>query len=135
MNPLDPAVAALRCWEHEDCLEHPELALACANGVSTSLSACVSDDFAQPLSVDPTYGGGYSAFGNGWGCGDVGVGEDHLPGGGFGGGRDACNRNVTASDCWADGDGWGYGPWLNEDNMTPAGVEFALALQMHLEGW
>ena len=29
MNPLDPAVAMLRCWEHEDCLEHPELALEC----------------------------------------------------------------------------------------------------------
>ena len=38
MSPLDPQNAAFRCWEHEDCLEHPELALACADGSRTALA-------------------------------------------------------------------------------------------------
>ena len=34
MNPLDPAAASLRCWEHEDCLEHPELGVVCERDAS-----------------------------------------------------------------------------------------------------
>ena len=45
MNPLDPAVAALRCWVHEDCLEHPELALACADGRVSCLGGDLDDDW------------------------------------------------------------------------------------------
>ena len=42
MNPCDPALAPVRCWEHEDCLEHPELALACA----TELTYVLFEDAA-----------------------------------------------------------------------------------------
>ena len=45
MSPLDPVVAALRCWEHEDCLEHPELGLACADGRVTRLGGELDDDW------------------------------------------------------------------------------------------
>ena len=42
MNPCDPALAPVRCWVHEDCLEHPELALACA----TELTYVLFEDAA-----------------------------------------------------------------------------------------
>ena len=42
MNPCDPSLAPVRCWEHDDCLEHPELALACA----TELTYVLFEDVA-----------------------------------------------------------------------------------------
>ena len=60
MNPLDPQNAPFRCWEHEDCREHPELALACAAGAQAVLpmfnAGC--DAYAGAWSGD--------GFGHGW---------------------------------------------------------------------
>ena len=56
MSPLDPQNAAFRCWEHEDCLEHPELALACAEG-------------RVPIAL-PLFDGWVHSR---WGCGDAGT--------------------------------------------------------------
>ena len=73
MNPLDPAVAALRCWEHEDCLEHPELALACADGRSTPVGMS-GDGGLDSLNTHATrWNRGSVNFysGDGWGAGDL----------------------------------------------------------------
>lgn len=35
VDPCDPRLATQRCWEHDDCAEHPELGLAC--GPSTPI--------------------------------------------------------------------------------------------------
>ena len=32
-DPCDPVFAFVRCWEHDDCAEHPELAMACGSTV------------------------------------------------------------------------------------------------------
>ena len=34
-SALEPRFATLRCWEHEDCIDHPELGLVCATGQPT----------------------------------------------------------------------------------------------------
>ena len=75
MNPLDPAVAALRCWEHEDCLEHPELALACADGASTPVGVAGSGACDNLTTHETIYGDGHGdtrgdgdGQGNMWGC-------------------------------------------------------------------
>lgn len=31
-SALEPRFATLRCWEHEDCVDHPELGLVCCEG-------------------------------------------------------------------------------------------------------
>lgn len=43
-SALDPCFATLRCWEHDDCREHPELGLACGDG-----------EPARPLGMDGEY--------------------------------------------------------------------------------
>ena len=80
MNPLDPAIAALRCWEHEDCLEHPELALACAGGAVTEWAAGVSEG-TDGAFLTGFFGDGYG-HSNGGGAGvDDFYGEAHYGGG------------------------------------------------------
>ena len=96
MNPLDPTVASLRCWVHEDCLEHPDLALACAEGEARCDLMVASDDdrFTQLSFVDPRGvvhhrdGDGYASngltgvpgigAGDGWGCGYYGGREEEY---------------------------------------------------------
>ena len=87
MNPLDPAVAPLRCWEHEDCLEHPELALACADGASTPVGVAGSGACDNLTTHETIYGDGNGdtssdgdGLGNMWGSWS-GEGNGHgLPG-------------------------------------------------------
>ena len=57
MDPLDPAHAPFRCWEHEDCLEHPELAFACAGG--------------EPFVMRMYPCGAVAGEGQGWGDGNA----------------------------------------------------------------
>ena len=79
---LDPAAACLRCWEHEDCVDHPELGLACASGAVTLVGVHEHNEIAMetfervPLNivfpgdgkVDPSvYGHGYGDFGGDYG--------------------------------------------------------------------
>jgi len=147
VNPLDPAVAALRCWVHEDCLEHPGLALACAGGVSVDFTASASDDYGCLLSVNPTYGDGHgNADGDGDGCGDCSVGEvpRFPPGDGGGGGRDLTNRvmanGAPSSEPWAEEDPrWtivtDIGPWLREDGIPLWELGAGQSMRLHLEGW
>ena len=80
MNPCDPALAPVRCWVHEDCLEHPELALVCADGREAEWT--VMDDV--PYSHD-----GLWVFG---------MGDGDWPGCGSG-----------AECAYPDGDGVGCG--------------------------
>ena len=68
MNPLDPENAAFRCWEHEDCLEHPGLAIACAAGAQTGLPMFNAGCDA--------YAGAWSGDGNGHGWTDGLHGSD-----------------------------------------------------------
>lgn len=35
MDAYDPQLAPVRCWEHEDCIDHPELGVVCATGQPT----------------------------------------------------------------------------------------------------
>jgi len=86
MSPLDPQNASFRCWEHEDCLEHPELALACADGSRVGLSM-----FEAGCN---TYVGAWSGDGLGSGPSD-GLFGSRLNGDGDGGGY--------GSGSWAGG--------------------------------
>ena len=85
MNPLDPAVAALRCWVHEDCLEHPELALACAAGLATEWAAGVAEGTHGAFLTDWSFGDGYG-YTNGGGGGVDDFNGEGQDGGGRGSG-------------------------------------------------
>lgn len=58
MDALDPTHAPFRCREHEDCLDHPELALACAGG-------------ERQVTVPMKPYGPYQDNGNGYGGGEI----------------------------------------------------------------
>ena len=77
MNPCDPALAPVRCWEHEDCLEHPELAHACAGGqrlMWMAADACFNIFDPQP----------WGTFRNERGCWIDGYGGGDWPNVGMG---------------------------------------------------
>lgn len=102
----DPRFAIVRCWEHEDCREHPDLAFDCADGREAEWTVM---DVGFDLYPDRLDGGGYFSYQGLWcdGCGDgdwpsCGNGvECGAPGGtGDGEGRGLNNRD--------DGDGWGH---------------------------
>ena len=74
MSPCDLSLATLRCWEHEDCLEHPELALACGPGTdypwSGSFLASTPDELSNR--GEPAWwenGDGREPYGHGSGRG------------------------------------------------------------------
>ena len=73
-DPCDPSLVPLRCWEHEDCLEHPELALAC--GPRACPQSPVGDE-------RPWMGCG---FPDGWGEQDETFGDGRGYGSNSGGG-------------------------------------------------
>ena len=124
MNTLDHTMALFRCWEHEDCVEHPELGLACADGRVTRLGGELDEDggcrftpareqdascqrFSMPgdgrgvprMSASPLWGDGCEPFGYGLGVGD-GHGNPIDPTGGGGSGDpswydyDLCEEDV-----------------------------------------
>ena len=102
MSPLDPQNAPFRCWEHEDCLDHPELALACADGSQVGLSM-----FEAGCN---TYAGAWSGDGLGSGPSD----------------------GLFGSRLNGDGDGGGYYQWAWRGSWTggkaedfPYAVDFA----------
>ena len=76
MGPLDPENAPFRCWEHEDCLEHPDLAIVCAGGTRAAALAMfdiyVYDGAFEDVSGDVLHPGG----GTGDGYGSSGGGGD-----------------------------------------------------------
>ena len=67
---LEPIHAPFRCWDHGDCLEHPELALACADGSRTALAmftVFVEPDALSQMTSDQCVGGwGGSGTGGGY---------------------------------------------------------------------
>ena len=101
MNPLDHAAACLRCWEHEDCLEHPELALACGPGRDCPWIVMFVYEGEGGPGFGPD-GDGWNPFGHGEG---FGLNYGHRGGGGRG---DAV--------WWAD-----YGPLIPGDEMEELG--------------
>ena len=115
MNPLDPAVASLRCWVHEDCLEHPELALACAGGAVVYSVAGVSDAFSHKMSGYPPFGNncGGRRDGDGEGDGDQGaVGwSDRLQAGDGRGGGWNCDNQESVGGAAID-DRWDHDTWV-----------------------
>ncbi len=134
MNSNDPSLAVLRCWEHEDCLEHPELALACADGVANFSRMPAFDDerFAQLWFIDlrgvghhhdgDGYTGGTTlSAGDGWGCGYYGgrEAEYRLYYGTTGG-------NGSGGDGWDGGQiggyeiGYGWPEGTEGDGLMPA---------------
>ena len=144
MNPLDPAVAALRCWEHEDCREHPELGRACAGGAVVYSVAGVSDFFSHKMSGYPPFGNNYGrAIGDGEGDGDqgaIGWADRLKDGGGRGGGWDCDNQEIVgaapSTDRW-DHDTWVYHQsseyWMCEGDSDVERAESSG--QLPYEGW
>lgn len=95
-DPCDPVFAFVRCWEHDDCAEHPELAMACGPKalslrVDTFANVIVGDvlDWTGPLSDGSGDGEGEFGSGNGDGFSfragaGWGVGDGDVHGGGRG---------------------------------------------------
>lgn len=92
MNPCDPSLAPLRCWGHEDCLEHAELALACGpdrdypwgGGFLTNTTDALSSRGEAPErwggdGWEPYGHGAGRGFGYGFDSGD-GFGKSHHDG-------------------------------------------------------
>lgn len=99
MTTTDLELAASRCWKHDDCLEHPELGVACAAGQTTFCQVGTGGDwsiaFAFPHGMesclDPAslYANAlenhHGGFGFGYGSGlDDGDGDGEPPGEGTG---------------------------------------------------
>ena len=109
-DPCDPSLAPLRCWEHDDCLEHPELARAC--GAVTHP--------AWPNPTETTYcldeRVGYETRGivlSGTGVGDGfqnggGRGEPYGHGAGYG---------VGLGNVFGGGEGHGWGDGAGHGNL------------------
>ena len=76
-DPCDPSLASLRCWGHEDCLEHPELALACGPRACPQLP--VGDEQPWMECGFPNGWGDGEAFGDGRGYGSNGGGGVGSP--------------------------------------------------------
>jgi len=101
----DPRFAVVRCWEHEDCIEHPDLAFDCADGREAEWTVMEAGFELYPDWLD---GGGYHSYqglwvdgrgGGDWpGCGD---GAECAGQGGTGDGE---GRGLNSR---ADGDGYG----------------------------
>ena len=82
-DPCDPSLATLRCWGHEDCLEHPELALACGQ-LRTAPIMFYADDglmgsFVCTDDLCPAFAGAKWGFGeSGLMDGDGGTGNARI---------------------------------------------------------
>jgi len=105
---LEPAHAPFRCWEHEDCLEHPELALACADGAHTALAMfCVDAEPAYMRSDQCVGGWGGSGTGGGYEYDDYEDGSD--------GRQFPFSEDPSDWEVWLSSDGGyidGDGHWL-----------------------
>ena len=106
----------LRCWEHEDCLEHPELGAACG---AHPVEMCVSDEqrFALPTRQNVE---GFVLARDTFGNGDLAYTQDSGGGGGCEDEDDEDCRFTYGMEPYArendrggymDGDGWGGGDW------------------------
>ena len=86
-SALEPRFATLRCWEHEDCVDHPELGLVCCDGEPDQPLGMDGEHITCELEremfwwdsddgdglgrqVETGFGGG---SGSGLGCGDYGT--------------------------------------------------------------
>ena len=91
----DGTVACVRCWEHEDCREHPELAVACA---------AVEDRHTYAIHHhDPPAGGDaqWQLCSDGYGDGKFMTDGLNYPpgdGGGYGYGVDELSLTIRADD-------------------------------------
>ena len=128
MNPLDPAVATLRCWEHEDCLEHPELALACAGGIVTSLLSGCADDY--DCRIAPNNAPDEGAWGD-----RLGPDGGYYAGDGFGTGRDHAYCHFTTSGSRGDIAFDEHPTWIAEDRMADWEINATLEFELDRLGW
>lgn len=106
-DPRDPVFAFVRCWEHDDCAQHPELAMACGAAVPPIAGVedrlFVSDcgdiemwpfghlwphEYASQAGRGDGMGGGERVYANtpAWGGNGYGSGGRVLVGDGKGGG-------------------------------------------------
>ena len=118
------AVAALRCWEHEDCLEHPELALACADGASTPVGVAGSGACDNLTTHETIYGDG---------DGDTrsdGDGQGNMWGSWSGDGAGYGLPTITDADVFeSDGDGGSpRDPWSSSSMKNSGGDDAWIAL-------
>ena len=110
---LEPAHAPFRCWEHEDCLEHPALAIACAGGERTALamfSVFVYPEALSDMTSDQVIGGW-----NGGGTGDGYGYEDDPLGDGSDGQQFPYSSDPSDWEQWLPTIGdvvFREGPWL-----------------------
>ena len=124
MDPQDPADARFGWWEHEDCLEHPELALSCGDG---------EQQVVVPMKL---YGPHREEDGNGHGSGEVIKTWIH----GQGGDAEYVDSGI-AIFCRAEGRGdgmWWYGH--REGYMSRNGVDLARThdrspIPVYVTGW
>ena len=129
MNPLDPTVAALRCWEHEDCLEHPALALACAGGHATLWASGCADDYDCRLAPNNA-----ADENEAWGDGLGPDGGFHR-GDGWGAGRDHAYFHFSRAGSSA-GIVLDEPPtWINEDRREDWEINATLELELDRLGW
>ena len=119
VNPCDPALAPVRCWEHEDCLEHPELALACAEGREAEWTVM---DVGFDLYEDRRGEGGSESWPSGHGRWTPGVGDGDWPETGVGA---ECGTSY----------GGGYGDGINNDNGDGHGSRGDLYYDDPQHGW
>ena len=111
MSPLDPQNAPFRCWDHEDCLEHPELALACAGGERTALAMFGPVVHPDDLGGERRWAGASTAGRTCSGDGD-GDGDDPLGTGSYGT-TFPISLDLAHWECWV--------PTVDGDDM-PVGV-------------
>ena len=100
VNPCDPALAPVRCWEHEDCLEHPELALACADGREAEWTVMDVGFDLYPDTRD-----GDVRYSHDDGLWIFGVGDGDWPG--EGNGADCAFPDGDGDGCGLGGDAFG----------------------------
>ena len=100
-DPCDPSLAPLRCWGHEDCREHPELALACGELRMETLVFYADDGLMGALiSTDDMCP---ASNGSKWGIGEVGLCDGD---GGMGNSRLGCG--MAYGNVFGDGLGGGW---------------------------
>ena len=109
----------LRCWEHDDCLAHPELGVLCG---AYPVEMCVSDEQRFALPGRQNIVDGLSLDTDTFGNGDLAYTEDTEGGGGsaakevddwdqrFTYGMEPYARE-NDSRGYTDGDGYGGGDW------------------------